>query len=72
MPAQWAGKLIGKMYVHRVTQKDLAQKLGYHEKYVSMILSGKRNPANAKERFETALEEIIKERTVTNDRVTGI
>lgn len=69
---KWTGELIGKMHNNCVTFDDLAQKLGLTKGYVSMILHCKRTPANAKERFETALEEIIKERTVTNDRVTGI
>lgn len=69
---EWAGKLIGEMYVHRVTQKELAKKLGLSREYVTMVLSGTYAPTNARERYNAALEEIIKERTVTNDRVTGI
>ena len=51
-----------KMHNNCIIFDDLVQKLDLTKGYVSMILHCKRTPANAKERFETALEEIIRER----------
>lgn len=62
MPAQWTGELIGKMHNAKVSQSDLASKLGITNRYVCMVLNGKRSPKDAEQRFTAALDEIIKER----------
>lgn len=62
MPEKWAGNLVGKMYSNRVTREDLAHHLGVTKAYVSMVLSGSRKPQNAKERFESALDQLIEKR----------
>ena len=51
------------MHLHGVNQKQLAEKLGFHPKYVSMVLSGKREVANHEKRFNEALDEIILEKS---------
>lgn len=58
----WTGVLIGKMHNHNVTFQDLADKLGWGKPYVSMILNGRRNPPNAKEKLNQAFDELIKKR----------
>lgn len=58
----WTGVLVGKMHNHHVTQQDIADKLGCGKPYVSMILSGQRNPKDAKQKLNDAYDEIIKER----------
>ena len=63
MPAQWTGEILGKMHLHGVNQKQLAAKLGFHPKYVSMVLNGKREAANHEKRFNEALDEIILEKS---------
>ena len=63
MPQKWTGDIVGKMHNNRVTYDELASKLGVTKAYISMILNGARNPAGAQERFETALNELISERT---------
>jgi hypothetical protein len=59
---KWTGHLVGKMHNNSISNNDLASKLGYTNDYVSMVLNGKRTPKGARERFEKAVDEIIKER----------
>lgn len=61
MPEEWTGTVVGKMHVHRISYEQLAEKLGYTKAYVSMVLSGSRRPAGAKEKFMNALNECIAE-----------
>lgn len=62
MIPKWTGHLVGKMHNNRISNIDLAEKLGYDKNYISMVLNGKKTPKGARERFEAAVEEIIKER----------
>lgn len=62
MLAQWTGELIGKLHNHQITCKELAAKLGVHEKYVSAVLNCKKTPKDAEQRFNAALDELIAER----------
>ena len=62
MPAQWTGELIGKMHTMKIKHKDLALKLGYHEKYVSQVLNGHTEPKGAEQRFNQALNELVQEK----------
>ena len=59
MPAQWTADLVGKMHMHGITAKQLAEKVGWNAKYLSVILNGHRNPKNAEQRLTTALSEIL-------------
>lgn len=61
MPENWTGNLVGMMHCHKVSAKMLAAKLGVTDRYVSMVLNGHREPADAEERFKAALAEIIEE-----------
>ncbi len=67
LPKDWTGNLVGLMHTHRITQQQLAVKLGVTDRYVSMILNGHRNPCGVKERFECALQEMIDEQALNND-----
>lgn len=69
MLAQWTGEVVGKMHIHGATAKELARHLGYHEKYVSAVLNGKRSPEGAEAGFKAALDELIASRNQpsTND-----
>ena len=62
MIPKWTGHLVGRMHNNGITNIDLANKLGYDKRYVSMVLNGKKTPKGARERFEAAVDEIIKER----------
>lgn len=62
MIPKWTGHLVGRMHNNGITNIDLANKLGYTKDYISMVLNGKKTPKGARERFEAAVDEIIKER----------
>lgn len=62
MPEAWTGKLVGKMHVARVTQRELAAELGCTRGYVSMVLGSLRKPADAQRTFEEAFERIVERR----------
>lgn len=55
MPAKWTGKIIGEMHVSGVTMKELAAEVGWHEKYLSSVMNGHRNPKGAEEKIREAL-----------------
>ena len=62
MPAQWTGKLIGRLHNNGITVKQLAAAMGLHEKYVSQVLNSHYEPKNAEEKFNEALDELIQQR----------
>jgi transcriptional regulator with XRE-family HTH domain len=59
---KWTGALIGKMHNNGIKQVELAEKLGITNSYTGMILRGERKPPNIRQRMESAVEELIKER----------
>lgn len=59
---KWTGILIGKMHNNSISKKALADKLNFSQEYISMVFNGKKTPKGARERFEAAVDEIIKER----------
>ena len=59
MPKDWTGDLVGLMHMHRITNKRLADHMGITDRYVSMVLNGKREPPDAEARFSQAVREII-------------
>ena len=61
MPEAWTGELVGKMHVHGIKAKDLAEQAGVTSGYVSMILNGARSPKGAREMLEAALAELVSE-----------
>jgi hypothetical protein len=56
---KWTGDLVGLMHTYKISKTDLAAELGVTREYVSLVLNGHRDPAGAKERFTTAVEDII-------------
>ena len=62
MIEKWTGQLIGKMHNNGIKQIELADKLGFTNAYVGMILRGERKPPNIRKRMESALDELIKEK----------
>lgn len=55
MPAQWTANIIGELHLNGVTHKKLAEALGWHPKYLSAVLNGKKNPIGAEEKVRDAL-----------------
>ena len=66
MRAQWTGRLFGEMHIACVTSKQLAAEVGWHEKYLSAVLNGHREPKNAEATLEAALARLIKKREELN------
>jgi hypothetical protein len=62
MPKKWTGDLVGLMHIYRISVRMLAAELGVTVRYVSMVLNGHREPAGAKERFESAVDRLIEKR----------
>ena len=59
MPAQWTGDVIGKMHLFKITAKDLAAEIGWHPKYLSAVLNGKKEPKAGEEKIRDALMRLI-------------
>ena len=59
MPAQWTAEIIGKMHLSGVTHKKLAEAVGWHPKYLSAVLNGKKTPAGAESKLRFALERLL-------------
>ena len=60
---QWIAEAVGKMHINKITQTQLADRLGVTNDYIWMILNGKKSPKNIESRVMTAIDEIIAERT---------
>lgn len=58
MPAQWTGKLIGEMHLLGVTSKELAVEVGWHPKYLSVVLNGHKEPKGAEDKLRAALSRL--------------
>ena len=50
------------MHVNKITQAQLAEKMGVTREYVTMILNGIKAPKDAESRINAAIDEIIAER----------
>ena len=59
MLAQWIGDFVGKMHRHRITITQVAEEMNVTREYLSMILNGHREPADAATRMNDALDRII-------------
>ena len=56
MLAQWTADVIGEMHLFGITAKQLAEKIGWHPKYLSQVLNGHVSPKGAEEKVRTALD----------------
>ena len=63
MPAQWTADVIGKMHLNGITAKQLAAAAGWHEKYLSVVLNGHREPKNAEATLNAALDRLISDKS---------
>ena len=59
MPAQWTAEIIGEMHLNGVTHKRLAEAVGWHPKYLSAVLNGKKTPTGAESKIRSALRKIV-------------
>ena len=58
MPAQWTGEVVGKIHNNRLTAKELAEELGWNDKYLSQVLNSENPPKNAEKKVNDALGRI--------------
>jgi len=63
MPAQWTADLLGEMHLAGVTAKQLAAEAGWHEKYLSSVMNGHREPKNAEQTLRAAMARLLTKRT---------
>ena len=63
MPEQWTADIVGKMHLNGIRAKDLADKVGWNPKYLSVVLNGRRNPKEAEKKLMAALDELISSST---------
>lgn len=62
MVETWTGEIIGEMHNNKISYQQLADKLGWHVKYLSAVMNGKRNPTEAESKVRKALHELLEER----------
>lgn len=62
MRPEWTGDVIGKLHVHGLSIKELAESMGYSYEYLSVILNGKREPTGIREKVEDAVNKLIEQR----------
>ena len=67
MPAQWTGNLVGRMHNAGISIKELAAFMGKHEKYLSQVLNGHREPKRAEQEYNAALDELIAEKAAQSE-----
>jgi len=60
MPEEWTGEVIGIMHNNRISYQQMADKLGWHVKYLSAVMNGKRSPTGAEAKVREALAEILR------------
>lgn len=68
MSAQWTGDIIGKMHMHHIKKKQLAECIGITPEYLSMVLNGHRSPPDAERKFRMALDTLISEQSHSTTR----
>lgn len=61
MPAKWTGDLIREMHLSGVTAKQLAAEVGWHEKYLSAVMNGHRDPKGAEQTLTAALRRLVEQ-----------
>ena len=64
---EWTIKAAGLMHYNKISNIDVSKNLGVTAEYVSMLLNGKKKPANAETRIMTAISDIIRERESKNN-----
>ena len=67
MPAQWTADVVGEMHLHKITAIQLAEKIGWHPKYLSAVLNGKREPKHAEIVVRNAIKELTAGKESSNE-----
>lgn len=56
---KWTGQIIGDMHTAGITAKQLSAEAGWHEKYLSAVMNGHRQPKNAEQTLRAALDRLV-------------
>ena len=59
MPAQWTGRIVGELHNNRITLKELAKEVGWHDKYLSQVINAENPPKNAEQKLSEAVNRLI-------------
>ena len=59
---KWVAAAVGRMHLNKITQTELANRVGISRGFLNMVLNGKEKGANMKERITKALDELIAEK----------
>lgn len=59
MPEKWTGDLVRDMHLAGVTAKQLAAEVGWHDKYLSAVMNGHRNPKGAETALKAAFQRLV-------------
>lgn len=59
---KWVAAAVGNMHLNKITQTELANRVGISRGFLNMVLNGKEKGANMKERITKALDELIAEK----------
>ena len=63
--AEWIAMAVGKMHIYKITQTELAARLGIRRDYLNKVLAGTFAPKGMEERVLAAIDEIVAERQRT-------
>lgn len=59
MPDKWTGEIVGELHVRGITAKQLADELGWHPKYLSSVLNGRKHPGGAEDKVKSAMARLV-------------
>lgn len=62
----WQAELKGLMYRHSIMNKDIAKHIGCSDEWIAKLFTGKATSRDAEEKIRTAVDEIIRERSIAN------
>ena len=67
MPAQWTGRIVGEIHNHRLTLKELAQEVGWNDKYLSQVINSDNPPKTAERKLTDAMNRLIANRALPKE-----
>ena len=62
MPAQWTGRIVGELHNNRITLKELAKEVGWHDKYLSQVINSDNPPKDSEQKLTDALHRLLEEK----------
>ena len=59
MPEKWTADIVGRMHLHGIKSKELAEEVGWNPKYLSAVLNGHEVSGVAEKKLNDALDRIV-------------